>query len=223
MSGNIPVTTTIFESGLQAKINLVDSSTPIEDIIALVRAGELIDTIDNSAIATELQLRLDSVDGSTTPEQYIELAAAYGKVTNEIKDIVSSGGGGGNTFKASELGTSKSYSLSAATSPLILTPPTGKVIRLDTLMLNDSGILSDTSVYVGSDLIINGDLRFTGAINNTFIIGNSSYANSSSGFSSSAAWKESITANEPNQTITIETTDTTQEVVYFSVTYGDLV
>ena len=129
MSGNIPVTTTVFESGLQSKINAVDSSTPIEDIIALVRAGELIDTIDNSTIATELQLRLDAVDGNTTPEQYIELAAAYGKVTNEIKDIVSNQTpSGGGEFKLSNCEGRKEHTL-ASIAPLTISPSSGKDTR----------------------------------------------------------------------------------------------
>lgn len=82
MSGNLPVTTTTFETELQAKINTVGGSTSIEDIISYYRAGENIPTINNTALTTEVQLRLDAVSSSTTAVEFLELAASFGKISN---------------------------------------------------------------------------------------------------------------------------------------------
>lgn len=211
MSGNIPVTTTVFESGLQSKINAVNSSTPIEDIIALVRAGELIDTIDNSAIATELQLRLDAVDGSTTPEQYIELAAAYGKVANEIKDIVSDNG----EFKITgEYAGQQTHSLSAST-PLTISPSQGKKIRLVGLVGSNIFV----SLSVGGNLIINNKRLALGA-NNTgdFHILNSPMDDQSK---SGSVGGLSYIQGGTNEDIVITTTNTTAATIYYAFLEGE--
>lgn len=82
MAGNLPVTTTTFETELQAKINTVGGATPIEDIISYYRAGENIPTINNTALTTEVQIRLDAVSSSTTAVEFLELAASFGKISN---------------------------------------------------------------------------------------------------------------------------------------------
>ena len=130
--------------------------------------------------------------------------------------------GGSGVFKATTLGTSQSYSLSAATSPLVLTPPLGKVIRLDFLGLDSNLALSVTSIYVGNNLIIEGDLRYNTSAGG-FMIGRSSYSDSSGNFAFPVGYKEAITAIETDQSITIETTDETAKTAYYSVSYGDLV
>lgn len=140
-------------------------------------------------------------------------------MTIKVTDLHS----GGNTFKATNLGVSQNYELSAATSPLILTPPTGKVIRLDTLLLNDSDTLTGTSIQVGGNEVILGSLRVAGSIADTFLIGNASYASSTGNFAYSTAWKEAIVATQPDESISISTTDLTASTVYYSVSYGDLV
>lgn len=82
MAGNLPVATTNFETELQAKINTVGGATSIEDIISYYRAGENIPTINNTALTTEVQLRLDAVSSSTTAVEFLELAASFGKISN---------------------------------------------------------------------------------------------------------------------------------------------
>ena len=131
--------------------------------------------------------------------------------------------GGSGAFKPTTLGTSKSYVLSASTSPLVLAPPSDKVIRLDFFGLNDTGDLGNTSISVGVDLMVNGILSAVGTGAGRFMVGRSSFSNVSSNFAYPASYKEAITANEPDQSITIETTDTTPRTVFYSVSYGDLV
>ena len=270
MAGNLPVTTTTFESELQSKINTVGSSTSIKDIISYYRAGENIPTINNTALTDEIQLRLNAVSPSTTAEEFLALAASFGKISNTNQDDLQSAlltiadiptnselatalspiatsaeltplatsndvssseaniigainSQGGLTFKPTTLGTSQSYSLSAATSPLVLTPPLGEVIRLDFFGLDSFTTLNITRIYVGNDLIIDGVLRCNAKGNNGFMIGRSSYSDSAGNFAFPTGYKEAITASEPDQTITIETTDATAKNVYYSVSYGDLV
>ena len=153
MSGNIPVVTTTFEAGLQAKINAVDGSTPIEDIIALVRSGELITSVDNTPIQTELQLRMDAVDSNTDAETYIELAAAIGKVDNTIPSLVE------NITLSTPLIQAR---VSAAQvyigngSPLIITPPEGSRIKLTLLTSTDQAL--NIKVKIGDKDIMTGTL-----------------------------------------------------------------
>ncbi len=99
MSGNLTADTTIFKSALQAKIDLVDSSTPVEDMAAYLRSGELIDGMDNTPISTELQLRLDSVTSSTDIEEINDLAVTLGKLTNTLPALIEESGGGGSGFR----------------------------------------------------------------------------------------------------------------------------
>ena len=90
MAGNLPVTTTTFESELQSKINTVGSSTSIKDIISYYRAGENIPTINNTALTDEIQLRLNAVSPSTTAEEFLALAASFGKISNTNQDDLQS-------------------------------------------------------------------------------------------------------------------------------------
>lgn len=222
MSGNLTADTTIFKSALQAKIDLVDSSTPVEDMAAYVRAGELIDGMDNTPISTELQLRLDSVTSSTDIEEINDLAVTLGKLTNTLPALIEGSGGGGG-FKVTTLGVSQSYVLSSATSPLILTPPSGKSIRLDSLFLNNAADDLDTvSVLDGSDVIISGILAFNATTLGSFSIGKPSYASDASNFAANSSVKDSIVSGEIDKSISIECTDPTPKTVYYSVSYGDL-
>jgi len=90
MAGNLPVTTTTFESELQSKINTVGGSTSIEDIISYYRAGENIPTINNTALTDEIQLRLNAVSSSTTAVEFLALAASFGKISNTNQDDLQS-------------------------------------------------------------------------------------------------------------------------------------
>lgn len=130
--------------------------------------------------------------------------------------------GGSGNFKATSA-INGSYSLSNATSPLTLTPPTGKVIRLVRLTIVEGTALSDTTISVGGVDFINSALVATpsgGSANFNVNCPNSGEtSNSSRGHAGSI---EPITASEPDTSITITTTDTTTEIVYYSVSYGDL-
>lgn len=132
--------------------------------------------------------------------------------------------GGSGLFKPTTLGTSQSYSLSAATSPLVLTPPPGKVVRLDTLLISGGGItLSGTSIDISGDEIISGTLSYLTATAGNFCIGSPPFGTTQPvDQGNSAAYKEAIVAFEKDQPISISTTDATAETVYYSVSYGDL-
>ena len=140
-----------------------------------------------------------------------------------MPDTINVGSGGAKIFKATSLGTSQNYSLGASTSPLILTPPDGKVIRLDTLMLNGNGELEDTFIEVGGNEVIRGDLRVAGTVAGTFLIGSSAFSSGTGNFAYPVAYKEPIVATQPDESISISTTDISAETVFFTVSYGDLV
>lgn len=251
MAGNLPVTTTTFESELQSKINTVGSSTSIEDIISYYRAGENIPTINNTALTDEIQLRLNTVSPSTTAEEFLALAASFGKISNTNQDDLQSAllaiadiptnselatalspvatsnnvsnsesniieaidGLSGRIFKATALGVVQSVSFSSATSPLVLTPPAGKVIKLHSLV----GNVADTTIAVGGVDIITGALSPLPDVANEFNI------NTLSPSSGVTGTKDPIIANEPDQSITISTITASAVNIAYTVDYGDLV
>lgn len=139
-------------------------------------------------------------------------------MTIKVTDLQS----GGNTFKATSLGTSQNYELSAATSPLILTPPAGKVIRLDALTTDD--IVIGVSIEVGGNVIVAGDMRATSKSIGTFdITSNTGNGGSSTNNTYFTGSKEPIIATQPDESIAIYCTEASTNTVYYSVSYGDLV
>ena len=127
--------------------------------------------------------------------------------------------GGSGDFKATTLGATQSYSLSSATSPLVLTPPSGKVIRLDSLI--SSAQINDTSIVVDGETAITGDLyAFTGNDGSFNISCPNTDVNNSS--IQHAGVKSPITAFDKDQSISISTTSASSVLIYYSVSYGDL-
>ena len=234
---NIPtINNTALTAEVQSRLNAVSSSTTAEEFLALAASfGKVSNTNQNDlqsallAIAdiptnSELATALSPIvtnEGLTTALTPIATSANVSDSEAVILTAIS--GVGGDSFKATTLGTSQSYSLSASTSPLILTPPAGKVIRLDALMLNDDNVLLDTFIEVGGNEVIRGNLRYNGRSGGAFFIGRSTFSNGTSNFANSVPYKEPIVATQPDESISISTTSASPELVYFSVSYGGLV
>lgn len=128
--------------------------------------------------------------------------------------------GGGGAFKATAMLATQSYSLSAATSPLVLTPPTGKVIRLDTL---NAVSVPDLEIKIGSSSLISGRLSANTNADGFFNVNSpaeSTDTATSSRFKTGV--KEPVVAHEKDQSISIETTNIAAVDIYYSVSYGDL-
>lgn len=239
---NIPtINNTALTDEVQLRLNAVSSSTTAEEFLTLAASfGKISNTNQsdlqsallaiadiptNSELATALNPIATSAELAPLAQssELAPLATSVDVSDSEAAILSAISGGGGEIFKPTTLGTSQNYSLSASTSPLVLTPPTGKVIRLDTLLLNDNSTLADTYVQVGSSEIIRGDMRVAGSSSGTFLIGKSGYSSSTSNFAYPAAYKDHIVATQVDESISISTTDTTPQNVYYSVTYGDLV
>lgn len=118
---------------------------------------------------------------------------------------------GGAGFKATTLGTVEIFSFSVATSPLILAPPAGKVLRLNSLSGN-----GDATISVGGNQIISGTLAPAPDNTGEFNI------NTGSGSNNVVGIKDAITAEEADQTIEISTTSATAFNVFLTKDYGDL-
>ena len=230
---NIPtINNTALTDEVQLRLNAVSSSTTAEEFLTLAASFGKISNTNQSDLQSALLAIADIPTNSeltaalspiATSAELAPLATSVDVSDSEAAILSAISGGGGEIFKPTTLGTSQNYSLSAATSPLILTPPTGKAIRLDTLMLNDSVELTDTFIEVGGNEVIRGNLRFAGATTGAFLIGRSSYSSSTSNFAYPTAYKEPIVATQVDESISILTTDTIPQTVYYSVTYGDLV
>ena len=127
--------------------------------------------------------------------------------------------GGSGAFKATTLGTSQNYSLSAATSPLILTPPAGKAIRLDRL-ISESQII-DVTVTLGSQDVINGNLDNLTSPDGNFNIACPSTDTGNASVQHCGV-KNALLALDKDQSISISTTSASPVLIYYSISYGDL-
>lgn len=126
---------------------------------------------------------------------------------------------GGSGFNGTSSATLQVYSLSSATSPLVLSPPPNKVIRL--VRLSSSNEIANVSIDVNGQNYITGKLSGLAATAGNFNVNCPQTDISGSSFRHTPAI-EPITALEKGQSISIETTDETPENIYYLVSYGDL-
>ncbi len=121
-------------------------------------------------------------------------------------------------FKAWVFSGSLSHDLSSST-PLTITPPAGKVLRLDFLAGN--GSILNTSVFIGDNLFVENKILDSsyGISNDRFLVSNSSTSSSLTANSSNTV--QPILAFEPGQSITISTLSPVLITINYSYSYGE--
>jgi len=121
-------------------------------------------------------------------------------------------------FKAEFFSGALTHTLSSS-APLTITPPTGKVLRLDYLS-SQNGVY-DVSVTIGSVAVINSKVlgKDYGTAAGSFIVSNSVTSNGTQAFASNAV--QPLISFESDQPITITQADSNSNSIYYSYSYGE--
>lgn len=125
---------------------------------------------------------------------------------------------GNGQFKAEFFSGSLSHVLSSS-APLTITPPAGKVLRLDFL---SAGVdITNTSISIGANLFVSNKLLSSGYTNadGSFIVSNGSTNSGAVANSSNAV--QPILAFEAGQSITVSTLSASGSTIRYSYSYGE--
>ncbi len=130
--------------------------------------------------------------------------------------MIEVGKSSGNQFKAEFFSGALTHSLSSAT-PLTITPPAGKTLRLDYLSAVSVFL---ASVTVGPTVIVTNKI-LSGSHTNSdgyFIVSNS--ASSSTNTATASNTVQPIIAFEPDQSIVITQGSSGANTIHYSYSYG---